>query len=337
MHKKVQFNPDGNDLRKVMYYYGIELEEKIICPFHDDNHPSCHVNFDDGTFHCFACEAHGNAFKFVQMANPELNDLEHLLKYYQVLKSKKVVQAKFRLRKGKSKRQKRVDKAHELEMASDYYYGLKTIDWKKDRSVPRYYMIDRGYTTKTLNYIGAKLTYNDSYPFILPILDNGKFKGYVCRAIDKKIADKRKYLYNKGFSKIDTLGGDYTGKIVVLVEGYLDMLKLKQYGLKNVAAIFGWKITKPQIEKLRKVGVKTVISALDMDKPGRDGTDYLENFFDVVRFKFPKGTKDPGDMSKEQFDIAYAKTKRLIRSRRNHSVNSRQYQKRRSKQRIKQR
>jgi hypothetical protein len=31
---------------------------KILCPFHDDSRPSCHIYADH--FHCFACSAHGN-------------------------------------------------------------------------------------------------------------------------------------------------------------------------------------------------------------------------------------------------------------------------------------
>ena len=40
-------------------------ERKACCPFHDEKTPSFYVNDDKGFWHCFGCQAHGNAFGFV--------------------------------------------------------------------------------------------------------------------------------------------------------------------------------------------------------------------------------------------------------------------------------
>lgn len=319
----VTFSPDGNDLRKVMYYYGLELDDKIVCPFHDDNRPSCHLNYDEGYFHCFACGASGNAFDFVRLANTEINELNQLILYFSILNSKKVSKLKVSKLAVTKRKQVLEDKETELELAYDYYMGLKTENWKKVKSEYKDYMVKRGFTASALNMTGAKLTITNSrYPLVFPIYDLEQFKGYVCRTTNKLVEKDRKYLYNKGFSRIDTLGGNYDNETVVLVEGYMDALKMRQFGLKYVAALFGWKATRIQIDKLKAKGVKTVISALDMDKPGRKGTDYLKNFFDVVEFKFPKGVKDPGDLNQQQFDKAYLQTKKLFRSGRKKNVDS---------------
>lgn len=309
------FSPNGDDLKRVFYYFGMPLDDKIVCPFHDDNNPSCHINFDEGVFHCFACGVSGNAYEFVNLATPKLNGLRTLLLYHAILKSDKVKKLKLsKLRESKQKKGKRIDLQNDLEIASDYYFGLKTIDWKKTDSPYKDYMVKRGFTMKALNLTKAKLTYtSDSYPIIFPMFDNGDFKGFVCRTTNPKIEQRRKYLYNKGFSRVDTLAGNYKGDTVVLCEGYMDQLKLRQFGLTNVAAILGWKITSKQIDKLKARGIKYVISALDTDGPGKKGTEYLKNFFEVIRFQFPKGVKDPGDLNKKQFDLAYAKTKKLYR------------------------
>lgn len=42
-----------------VYYVG-------ICPFHDDHHPSMKVSPNRGTYHCYSCDAKGDAIKFVQ-------------------------------------------------------------------------------------------------------------------------------------------------------------------------------------------------------------------------------------------------------------------------------
>src|SRR5690606_32746141 len=132
-------------------------------------------------------------------------------------------------------------------------------------------------------------------------LDMGEFKGYVCRTTDKHVEKRRKYLYNKGFSRKDTISGDYGAKTIVLCEGHIDRVKLNQFGLKHVGAILGWKLSNGQLEKLKKQGVENVISALDMDKPGQEGTEYLKKFFNVIRFQFPRGAKDPGDLDENSF------------------------------------
>lgn len=314
MDKKYIFNPSGDDLAKVFYYYGLDLEQKIICPFHDDINPSMVVDFNEGRFYCFGCSVHGNAFDFVKLASQKMNDLEVLKLYFKIIKSKKVSKAKISHLKKIAKRKTDKDFEHLYEMAYYYYYGLKEVDWFKVRSVHKDYLLKRGFTEKALNDAKAKLTIvNESYPIIFPIFDNNEFRGYVCRTTDKRIEKKRKYLYNDGFRRNNTLGGDYRNEVVVLVEGFLDKIKMNQFGLKHVAAIFGWKITSEQIEKLKSAGVKTIISALDVDKPGREGTEYLKNFFNVIEFQFPKGAKDPGDLNQEQFDEAYRKTKNIYR------------------------
>ena len=38
---------------------------KIICPFHDDNKPSCGVSLEKQVYNSFTCGAGGNALEFV--------------------------------------------------------------------------------------------------------------------------------------------------------------------------------------------------------------------------------------------------------------------------------
>lgn len=307
----------GEALAKVIWHYNLatsitSLNQKIVCPFHDDVNPSLIVNFEEGTWFCFGCNLTGDAKRFVQLMEKKynkLNDLQCLQKYYKILKSDKC--SSIKIKPGSVKR-KPIQKQLYCE-AYDYYHGLKRVNWEDSEEQEvveaRAYMNKRGFSPKTLRKCKAKVTYNRSYGIIFPMLDNGKFKGWVCRTMVKEIEEKRKYLYNEGFSRATTLVGNYgTKDYVFVVEGYMDRLKFVQFGEENVVAILGWKMSEQQIEKLKSQGIKTIISALDNDLCGKKGTEFLKKHFDVVRFKYLKGIKDPGDMTETTFRKMYNKT-----------------------------
>lgn len=303
----------GDNLAKVLWYYNLMPDyssstQKIICPFHEDANPSLLVNFEEGSWFCFGCNKSGDAFKFVKYMEPKVNDLQALRRYNEILRSRKCssfLPKRFKKRK-KCNRQLYAE-------AYDFYHGLSKVDWarssQKEVVEAREYMIKRGFSTKALNKCRAKITYNDRYAIIFPMLDNGKFKGWVCRTTDRQVEQKRKYLYNEGFARVNTLVGNYGSKpYVFVVEGYMDRLKFVQFGEENVVAILGWKMSNEQIEKLKSKGITTVISALDNDVCGKRGTKYLQSFFKVVRFAYLKGVKDPGEMDAQIFHKCYTKT-----------------------------
>ena len=310
-------NEAGTKLAKVLWYYNLipsttSLSQKIVCPFHKDINPSMIVNLEDGSWFCFGCNLAGDAIKFVKLMETQyngLNDLQAYKKYLQILKSEKCSDIVIG---HSSKKQKPIQKDLYNE-AYDYYHGLRKVNWNTSDEhevlVAKEYMMKRGFDPKTLGKCKAKVTYNKSYGLIFPMLDNGKFKGWVCRTMVKSIEEKRKYLYNEGFSRATTLVGNYGSKdYVFVVEGYMDRLKFIQFGEENVVAILGWKMSSQQIMKLKERGITKVISALDNDSCGRKGTDFLKNHFDVTRFAYLKGVKDPGDMTKESFDKMLKRT-----------------------------
>lgn len=311
----------GNELAKVLWYYNLipsvsEAEQKIVCPFHEDVNPSMMVNFQTGTWYCFGCQRRGGPRQFVSLMEDKyhgMNDLISYKMYLKILKSKKCsdIKVPHRIKNFKKKPNEQA-----YAEAYDYYHGLSKVDWRKEIDADEFtkakrYMQDRGYSPETLNIVRAKVNYSYSYGLIFPILDNGKFKGWVCRTMDKEVEAKRKYLYNEGFHRANTLCGDYGNKeYVIIVEGFMDRLRFIENGIEpdNVVAILGWKISAEQEQKLKLKGIKNVISALDNDECGRKGTKYLKTIFNVTRFQYLKGVKDPGEMSKEQFNKCYRRT-----------------------------
>lgn len=300
----------GEALARVLASYDLldgDGEFKIVCPFHGDVNASMKINLYDGSFYCFGCNVTGDALRFVKLVNPKMDDLQACIEMHKIIKTKGTINKVVARPQRKSANKQMLIEAH------DYYFGLRTFDWSKESGIERDYMYGRGFLPSTLTRCKAKLTYNNHYPIIFPMFDQGRFKGWVCRTMNPKVEEKRKYLYNTGFSRRDTMVGDYRNKVVMLVEGYMDWLKMKQNGVNYVAAILGWKLTEQHITKLKDAGVKTIISALDNDLKGREGTEYARKFFDVIPFQFPVGVKDPGDLNQQKFDIANRKTKELYR------------------------
>lgn len=317
-------NP-GEELAKVLWYYNLIpdvkiLSTKIVCPFHEDVNPSMMVNFEDGSWYCFGCGKSGDSRKFVKLIESKysrINDLQAEKKLLQILKSKKVSDIKLDSYQIKQKQPQK----DLYNQAYDYYHGLKKIPWSHSGAPgdievkeAKEYMQKRGFSPETLEKVKAKITYNKSYGLIFPMIDNGVFRGWVCRTMIKEIEAKRKYLYNEGFSRATTLVGSYGSKdYVIVVEGYMDRLKFVQFGEENVVAILGWKMSDQQIQKLRDKGIKHVISALDNDDCGRKGTRYLQSKFNVTRWSYLKGIKDPGDMTEDTFQKMYKRTMKLFK------------------------
>ncbi len=302
----------NDELLKVLDYYHFEVNgnEKIICPFHGDVNPSLKIDLESNFWYCFGCQQGGDAYTFhkkIQYMKGQKNELKVLQKYHKII-NKKLVNKSSELKTSVEKDRKYYRQC--LIKAKDYYYNLSKVNWKTTDCEVREYMLYRGFNLTTLNKFGAKLTHKEeTYPIIFPIMDNGRFKGWVCRTTDFEINKKRKYLYNKGFRRKVTLAGEYKNTdTVILVEGYFDMLKAYQLGLKNVVAILGWKITDQQIKKLKAEGVVNIISALDNDTCGRKGTAYLKKFFNVIKFPYPDNVKDMGDMDRNLLKAISNKT-----------------------------
>lgn len=297
-------------LLRVLDYYGLTQNSmladrfKIVCPFHGDVNASLQINLEYGTYYCFGCGAKGGPKEFVQ-GMEMCDDLKAYLKLEQILKNG-----------GKQKFKYEVDFApkqtsSELRLqAKRYFYSLPKPSWEY---IKNSYMHKRGFTSEVLEEIDARLNPNENYGIIMPLKDMGKFRGYVCRATNKSVESERKYLYNKGFSRRNTLVGWYDKPWVVICEGYMDWLKLQQFGVHNSCAILGWKITEEQIEKLKEC-TDCVISALDNTETGIQGTKILKQHFKVVRFRFPEAqVKDPGDLDIYDFRMCWKRTVDAVR------------------------
>lgn len=285
---------EGRELAKVLAYFDL-LEQNstkfnIVCPFHEDKVASMLVNLEEGEFFCFACYVRGNALDFIKLLKPEYDDLQALIALEKILQDKKVADIRIIHRPKKRTRNK-----EQFEKTVMFYFGLNDTDWKhvktKEEREVLNYMCDRGFDADSMQRVGCKMNYDKAYRVLLPVFDNGEYKGYVLRTTDKHVEKVRKYMYNSGFNKRNTLCGCYGKKKYVFVcEGYMDFMKLYAVGgMHSTVAILGWHISDIQVQKLKDSGVEYVVCALDnpvMDKYGKKGLEYLKKFFNVIPFMF---------------------------------------------------
>jgi DNA primase len=298
------------ELAQVLEHYGLLKDEasyKIVCPFHNDVNASLLLNIVNNSFYCFGCGARGDALAFVKKMNEKKTELEQQIIFQKIINNSSLdIAPDYEIKKIQKEN---VDYRQRLVEAINYYKNLPKVDWRKIETEEKQYLLKRGYKEETLNKFNFKINYNTNYPIIIPIYDNNIFKGWIARTIDKEVEKKRKYLYNKGYRRSKVLAGDCS-RTIFITEGYLDKIKLNEFGIKNAVALMGWKATESQIKKLKAYGVKRIVSCLDNDKYGKEGTEYLKNFFTVLDFEYPSWAKDPGDLDRNTF---YKNLKKILR------------------------
>ena len=220
----------------VLKYYGIFEDQelyKIVCPFHGDLNPSMQINLNKSFFYCYGCGIHGSTFELVKSFVPSLNTFEVYRKVSEIVKGN--TGPKNTAASAEPSFKSKASYREGIGLARDFYYNLPKTNWFKvdeDAFGIKMYLNKRGFKTSTLNNAQAKATYNKLYPIVFPMFDNGVFRGYVMRTDDPNVEGERKNMYNKGFKRRITLQGYYRYQTVVMIEGFIDMFKTNQIGIK---------------------------------------------------------------------------------------------------------
>jgi DNA primase len=282
---------------------------RALCPFHPEKTPSFMVSSAKQVFHCFGCGIGGDMFGFVMKseslsfpqavkvlakkfgvpipqrrvspsAKREIDRKEALYKvnqlamdyYHDLLFRREGTQAREYLRKrglGKA-----VIEEHRLGYALDGWNGL--VNHLLRNKVPLKLAEELGLV------IAKKMGgWYDHFRgrVIFPIFDlTGKVLGFGGRALDenptKYLNSPESALFNKGQS----LYGLHVAKgfirekgLVLIVEGYMDLLTLHQFGFKHAVASLGTALTGSHIRLLKRYS-DHVITCFDSDESGAAAT-----------------------------------------------------------------
>ena len=315
----------------LLRHFGLYKPEelyKVVCPFHDDKNASMQISIPKAFYYCYGCGASGSSLELFKSFwnlkhEKHLTDLQARLKIQSLLS--RTYDSSYTTSSTKEHSFSMLNNFQQKESykegiteARQYFYNLPSPNWYRCSSVPcveqetiecKRYMLKRGFTPRMLTKAQAKPSLNKYYPIVFPLLENGIFRGYVMRTFDPEVEAQRKYMYNRGFKRERTLAGNFgikhTGiQSVLIVEGYIDCLKVQQLGIHSVVAILGWKISGTQLEKLKRAGVKHIICGTDNDEAGRKGYKYLkliqkqQKWYKLSRVRFPESIKDFGDLKK---------------------------------------
>ena len=279
-----------------------------VCPFHDDTSPSLCVSREKQIYTCFSCHATGNVFTFLmnydKMTFP--NTLAYLGdkvgvdtkglkvkktntkydKYYDIYDlSKKYFQNNLSSEAGNNARNYLKSRGINDEIIKKFEIGLSLNskdDLTKLLTLKKYELVD-------LNKIGLSSDSHDIYidRIMFPLYDlNGRVVAFSGRRYDN--IKENKYVNTKEtpiFKKGELLYHYHIAreesrikKCVIIMEGFMDVIRASSIGINNTIALMGTALTKEHINLIKKLS-NNIILCLDGDTPGRKAAYNIGDMF----------------------------------------------------------
>ena len=269
------------------------------CPFHSEKTPSFNVIAKKQFYHCFGCGASGNAISFnMQYLN------QSFIEAVEALAARVGMQVP--PKKNHDVTKQALDLYQTLEKVSQFYQkSLKNesipIDYLKKRGlngvIAKKYQLGYAPTgwhilennlkslRKELIASGMLILKDNSgtydryrHRIMFPIHDRrGRIIGFGGRAIDsdqqpKYLNSPETSIFQKGrelYGLYQTIQSNKNPEFIVVVEGYLDVISLAQYGIPHVVAALGTAISSYHIQILSKY-TRKIVFCFDGDKAGQE-------------------------------------------------------------------
>lgn len=320
---------------------------KALCPFHVEKTPSFHISTAKQVYKCFGCGEGGDVINFVmKMENLDFMDAVRLLANRCGIDINFNIDEET---KQKIELSKKYQDIH-TEAARFYFANLvksknRGYDYLRnrgldDKTIKRFglgysqdawsslmdYLIDeKGYSVEELLECGliGKSTKTDKYydkfrnRVMFPIFDyRGNVIGFGGRVLDDSlpkylnspdtlIFNKRHNLYGLNFAR-----KNLSSRTVILVEGYMDLISLYQYGIKIAVATLGTALTSQQARLIKRYADNVIIS-YDSDGPGTKASlraiDILVEAGLSVKVLDLKDAKDPDEYVRKYGTDEYRK------------------------------
>ena len=271
---------------------------KACCPFHNENTPSFVVSESKQIYKCFGCGRSGDVIKFIQ--DIENVDFVDALK---ILGDKLNIDISLRSNEGYSVQEKVEAELKEINTAAARFYYKKlintafAIDYLKSRGIlPE--MIKEfgiGYSDNSFelfNLLKDKFSKESLVESGIFIQKDNKIYSRFRNRIMFPIFDTRNKVIAFGGRQMDDYGPKYLNspetkiflkknnlygyniarknlinKSIFLVEGYMDVIKMHQFGYRNTVASLGTSLTAEQAKLIKKTADKLFV-IYDSDNAG---------------------------------------------------------------------
>jgi len=282
---------------------------KGLCPFHSEKHPSFFVFPEQQSWHCFgACGTGGDIFSFIMKkegidfgqalrvlaqrggvtlspreapSKAEDEKRERLFQineaaaeyYYHILSATKA---------GATARSYLTKRNIMPETIKEFRLGFSPDAWETIKD----YLLGKGYTEKELVEAGLIIEKEEGGSYdrfrnrlMFPICDiQGRVTGFGARVLDdslpKYINSPQTTIFDKSNSQygIDKAKSAIRKKdLVIIVEGYMDVLTAHQHSWQNVVGSMGTSLTEKQVEGIKRL-TNNITLALDADLAGEEAT-----------------------------------------------------------------
>ena len=282
---------------------------KGLCPFHSEKHASFFVFPEQQSWHCFgACGTGGDIFSFImkkegidfgqalrllaQRGGITLSPLEApgkvedekkerlfqineaAAEYYHYLLSN--------TKEGEAARSYLSKRNIKHETIKEFRLGFSPDAWE----AMKHYLLGKNYTEKELVEAGLIIEKEEGGSYdrfrnrlMFPICDTrGRVTGFGARVLDDSLPKYINSPQTSIFDKSSSLYGIDRAKsairkkdLIIIVEGYMDVLTTHQNGWQTVVGSMGTSLTGKQVEGIKRL-TNNITLALDADLAGEEAT-----------------------------------------------------------------
>jgi len=293
-------------------------EYTACCPFHNEKTPSFTVSPGKQFYHCFGCGAHGSAITFLMeyermefidaieelasMAGLSVPREASLPQHKQGRDQYELLDQVARFYRDQLRQHEKAEQAIAYlkqrglsgEIAAEFGIGYAPPGWDNLLA----YFTGKNVTEKQLLDAGLLVArqkgghydrFRDRIMF--PIHDRrGRVIGFGGRALGdetpKYLNSPETELFHKGrelYGLYEARKHSKTLECLIVVEGYLDVVSLSQFGVKNVVATLGTATTPEHLDKMFRI-VPEVVFCFDGDRAGRQAAwRAVENALPQIR------------------------------------------------------
>lgn len=322
-----------------------------LCPFHQEKTPSFTVSADKQFYHCFGCGAHGNALRFLmeydKLRFPEAVEQLAARQGIEVPRegaddpraqarerkrqegvnllelSASFFRERLKMPEGQAAREYLARRGLSSEVQRDFGIGYAPDDWEAlkrhlgQRGIPEPVQVEYGLLVHREESGRTYDRFRDRVMF--PIRDvRGRTIAFGGRVLGDA---KPKYLnspetpvFHKGrelYGLFEARQANPRLERVVIVEGYMDVVALAQFGIRNAVATLGTSTSEDHLARLFRL-VSEVVFCFDGDRAGRQAASraletVLPQMIDgrEARFLFLPEGEDPDTLVRREGAAAF--------------------------------